>query len=116
MRTFPSPQTQGVAPRKIRRTVDEIRPGYSFDETCPSTVPEAITCALGGDADTLAAIAGPIAEAMHGIPAHLVATARVRAHSLTQALDLVDVIKRLYSASETAGDGDTVNTLTRSEC
>ena len=79
---------QGVAPRKIRRTVehaygynlsrtvDEIRPGYSFDETCQRTVPEAITCALestsfedairnavslGGDADTLAAIAGPIA-------------------------------------------------------
>ena len=136
-------RSQGVAPRKIRRTVehaygynlsrtvDEIRPGYSFDETCQRTVPEAITCALestsfedairnavslGGDADTLAAIAGPIAEAMHGIPAHLVATARVRAHFLTQAPDLVDVIKRLYSASETAGDGDTVNTLTRSEC
>ena len=43
---------QGVAPRKIRRTVehaygynlsrtvDEIRPGYSFDETCQRTVPE----------------------------------------------------------------------------
>ena len=58
---------------------------------------------------------GRLAEAMHGIPAHLVATARVRAHFLTQAPDLVDVIKRLYSASETAGDGDTVNTLTRSE-
>ena len=133
---------QGVAPRKIRRTiehaygynlsrtVDEVRPGYSFDETCQRTVPEAITCALestsfedairnavslGGDADTIAAIAGPIAEAMHGIPAHLVASARVRARFLAQAPDLADVMKRLYSARETAGDGDTVNMLTRSE-
>ena len=121
---------QGVAPRQIRRTiehaygydlsrtVDEIRPGYSFDETCQRTVPEALTCALestsfedavrnaislGGDADTLASIAGPIAEAMHGIEAHLVATERMRARFLSQAPDLVDVMKRLYSARETGG-------------
>ena len=115
---------QGAAPRQIRRTiehayrydlsrtVDEIRPGYSFDATCQGTVPEAITCALestsfedavrnaislGGDADTLAAIA----EAMHGIPAQLVATASTR--FLSQAPDLVDVMERMYSARETAG-------------
>ena len=67
----------------LTRTVDDIRPGYEFNEICQTTVPEAITCALeshsfedavrnaislGGDSDTLAAIAGPIAEAMHGIP------------------------------------------------
>ena len=67
----------------MTQTVDEIRPGYSFDMTCQGTVPQAITCALepesfedavrnaislGGDADTLAAIAGPIGEAMHDIP------------------------------------------------
>lgn len=73
----------------LSRTVDEIRPGYSFDETCQRTVPEAITCALesvsfedavrnaislGGDADTLAAIAGPIAETLHGLPQDLITT------------------------------------------
>ena len=67
----------------MNRTVDEIRPTYRFNETCQRTVPEALICAfesdsfedairnaisLGGDADTLGAIAGPIAEALHGIP------------------------------------------------
>ena len=49
---------QGETPAKIRktissvygydltRTVDQIRPGYYFNETCQGTVPEAITCAL----------------------------------------------------------------------
>ncbi|RMH62914.1 MAG: ADP-ribosylglycohydrolase family protein [Zetaproteobacteria bacterium] len=65
------------------RSVDEVRPGYRFDETCQRTVPEALTCALeaedfedavrnavslGGDADTLAAIAGAVAEARFGVP------------------------------------------------
>ena len=60
----------------IDHTLDEIRPGYSFDVTCQGSVPEAITCflesdsyedtvrnavSLGGDADTQAAIAGGIA-------------------------------------------------------
>jgi len=65
------------------RSVDEIRPSYRFDETCQRTVPEALICALeaegfedavrnavslGGDADTLAAIAGAVAEARFGVP------------------------------------------------
>lgn len=65
----------------LNRTIDEIRPGYRFDETCQRTVPEAIiaflesegfesavrlSISLGGDADTLACIAGSIAEAHHG--------------------------------------------------
>lgn len=64
-------------------TVDEIRPGYSFDVTCEGSVPQAIVCfldaedfedtirnavSLGGDCDTQAAIAGAIAEAYFGIP------------------------------------------------
>ena len=64
-------------------TVDEIRPGYSYDVTCEGSVPEAIVCfldaidfedtirnavSLGGDGDTQAAIAGSIAEAYYGIP------------------------------------------------
>ncbi len=60
-----------------------IRPSYVFNETCQGTVPEAIVCALeardyedavreavslGGDADTLGAITGAIAEALYGLP------------------------------------------------
>jgi ADP-ribosylglycohydrolase len=68
----------------LSRTLDEIRPGYRFNETCQETVPEAIIAylessgftdairnavSLGGDSDTLAAITGSIAEAAYGIPA-----------------------------------------------
>ena len=69
----------------LNRKLDEIRPNYSFDSTCPGSVPEAIICflegrnfeetirfaiSLGGDADTQAAIAGSIAEAFYGgVPA-----------------------------------------------
>ena len=65
------------------KTLDEIRPVYSFNETCQETVPQAILAflestdfedairnaiSLGGDSDTLAAITGSIAEAAYGIP------------------------------------------------
>jgi hypothetical protein len=67
----------------LSRTVDEIRPGYVFNESCQGTVPEALTCALeatdfedairnavsiGGDSDTIACIAGSVAEARFEIP------------------------------------------------
>ncbi len=62
-------------------TVDSIRPDYAFNESCQETVPQAIVSfldsedfedairnaiSLGGDADTLACIAGGIAEAFYG--------------------------------------------------
>lgn len=65
----------------LDRTVDSIRPGYSFDESCQRTVPEALVAfldsadyedavrnavSLGGDSDTLACIAGGVAEAFYG--------------------------------------------------
>ncbi|MCK0508561.1 ADP-ribosylglycohydrolase family protein [Aromatoleum anaerobium] len=67
----------------LERTVDEIRRTYRFNETCQETVPQAFVCALdakdfedairnaisiGGDSDTVAAIAGGVAEALFGIP------------------------------------------------
>ena len=67
----------------LSRTLDEIRPGYRFDVSCQGSVPQAITAflestdfedavrnavSLGGDSDTLAAMAGSIAEAAYGIP------------------------------------------------
>ena len=70
----------------LSRTLDEIRPTFSFDETCQRTVPEAITCfmegkdyedvvrlsvALAGDADTIAAIAGSISSAVDEVPAEI---------------------------------------------
>lgn len=71
----------------LHRTCDEIRPVYSFDESCQGTVPESIiafldstdyesavrlTVSLGGDADTMGAITGAIAEAYYQeIPSYI---------------------------------------------
>ena len=67
----------------LSRTVDEIRPDYKFEVSCAKSVPESIICfldsdsfedcirnciSLGGDADTMGAIAGGIAEAYYGVP------------------------------------------------
>lgn len=67
----------------LSRTLEEIRPTFTFDETCQRTVPESITCylegkdfedvvrlsvALAGDADTIAAIAGSISSAVDEVP------------------------------------------------
>ena len=64
-------------------TLDGIRDSYRFTTDCQATVPQAIEAflestsfedairnavSLGGDSDTLAAIAGAIAEAYYGIP------------------------------------------------
>ena len=71
-------------------TLDEIRPEYSFNETCQGTVPQAFQAffeatsfedairnaiSIGGDSDTLAAITGSVAEAFFGIDDSLEATA-----------------------------------------
>ena len=64
-------------------TLDAIRPAYHFDVSCQGSVPQAIEAfleaesfedavrnavSLGGDSDTIGAIAGSIAEAFYGIP------------------------------------------------
>ena len=64
----------------LNRTVDEIRPNYSFDVTCQGSVPESIVAfldsnswedavkksiSLGGDADTMACITGGNAQAFY---------------------------------------------------
>ena len=72
-------------------TCDDIRPNYVFDETCQGTVPQAITCffegddfedvirnaiSLGGDSDTIGAIAGSVAEAYFGVPYEMIQVVR----------------------------------------
>lgn len=64
--------------------LDDVRPLYSFDVSCQGSVPQAIAAflessdfedairlavSIGGDSDTIAAIAGSIAQARYGIPA-----------------------------------------------
>jgi len=74
-------------------SVDEIRPKYRYDVSSQGSVPQAIICALeatdfedairnaisiGGDSDTIAAIAGSIAEARFSIPEDLALLAWAR--------------------------------------
>ena len=75
-------------------TYEGIKPGYGFDETCQQTIPAALICflesknyedclklaiALGGDADTLAAISGPMAYAFYKtMPEELIANAKAK--------------------------------------
>lgn len=85
---------QGEGKRTIRKhiqenyypldfTLDDIRDEYEFDVSCQGSVPQAIEAflestsfedairnavSIGGDSDTIAAMAGSIAEAYYGIP------------------------------------------------
>jgi ADP-ribosylglycohydrolase len=72
----------------LSETLEEIRPHYYFDETCQGSVPQAIIAflesdsledavrkavSLGGDSDTLACMAGGIAQAYYRtIPDYIV--------------------------------------------
>ena len=62
---------------------EDLKKNYYFNETCQETVPQALYCflisesfedcmrtcvSIGGDTDTVCAIAGGIAEAYYGIP------------------------------------------------
>jgi len=66
----------------LSKSVDEVRDTYEYNELASTTVPECIICflesnsfedsirnaiSLGGDADTLAAITGSMAEAFYGV-------------------------------------------------
>ena len=66
----------------LSRTLKEIRPAYHMDVTCQGSVPEAIIAfleatdfedvvrnavSIGGDTDTIACVAGSIAEAYYGL-------------------------------------------------
>ena len=91
----------------LNRTCDEIRIDYSFDESCQGTVPESIiaflestdfesairlTVSLGGDADTMGAITGGIAEAFYGgVPNHIRKEVLKRLPN-----EFIDVMQRFY--------------------
>lgn len=91
----------------LNRSCDEIRPNYSMDATCQGSVPEAIIAfleglnyedcirnavSLGGDTDTLACIAGGMAEARYGVPKELVYEAKKRIPN-----EMIDVMDKMYT-------------------
>ena len=91
----------------LSRTCDEIRLDYHFDVTCQGSVPESIIAflestdfesavrlavSLGGDADTMGAITGGIAEAYYGgVPEH------IRKEVLKRLpTEFIDVMQKFY--------------------
>ena len=94
----------------LTSTVDEIRPTYRYNERSQDTVPQALICALaatsfedairnaisiGGDSDTIAAIAGPVAEALFGIDDEIAARAWAYLPN-----EMRDVVHALYATAE----------------
>lgn len=91
----------------LDRTCREIRPRYSFDATCQGTVPESIIAflestdyesavrlavSLGGDADTMGAITGCIAEAFYGgVPEYIKVEVLKRLPN-----EFIDVMRKFY--------------------
>ena len=91
---------------KLNRKLNEIRPDFKMYEDCMKTVPEAIigflegtdfedtirnVVSLGGDTDTLGAIAGSIAEAFYEIPPTLIDECRKRL-----APEMIEITDRFY--------------------
>ncbi len=88
----------------LSRSIKDIRPTYSFDVSCSGSVPESIIAflesdsfesairlaiSLGGDSDTMACIAGSIAEPFYGgIPEDL--RCRTRTYLDERLLSVVD--------------------------
>jgi len=88
----------------LERSVAAIRPGYGFDVSCLGSVPESICCfldaddfegaarnavSLGGDADTMACIAGALAQG-YGYPIPSAILQGVRQRLPAELLDVVD--------------------------
>lgn len=87
-------EVEALSGYDLGRRLDDIRPGYGFDATCQGSVPESLIAflesrsfeealrnavSLGGDADTMAAICGGVAEAGYGgVPDWIAAKVRQR--------------------------------------
>ena len=102
----------------LSRNLKEIRPAYHMDVTCQGSVPEAIIAflestdfedtvrnavSIGGDADTIACIAGSIAEAYYGL------TPTLEEECLNRIPNkMKDVIKRFDRARGKAVQGEPI--------
>jgi ADP-ribosylglycohydrolase len=94
----------------LNRTIAEIRPRYEFDVSCQGSVPEAIIAflegnsfeevirlaiSLGGDSDTIGAMAGAIAACVYSIPEEI--AARCNALLTDELRDVMDSFMKMVS-------------------
>ena len=93
----------------LSKTCEDISDNYCFDVSCQATVPQAITAflegegfedviaiaiSLGGDTDTLAAMAGSIAEAYYGITDVLIEECNKRL--TVEMLKVINIFKEKF--------------------
>ena len=93
----------------LNRIVDAIRPDYKFEVSCAKSVPESIICfldsdsfedcvrnciSLGGDADTMGAIAGGIAEAYYGVPKEI--EAKINGYLSDEFIEILERFRATY--------------------
>jgi ADP-ribosylglycohydrolase len=103
----------------LDRKIADIRPGYTFDESCQGTVPEAITAflestgyenairlaiSLGGDSDTIACITGGIAEAFYRVVPDHIAT-NVRGILPDELIEIMEEFSGRYLPSQESMSG-----------
>jgi ADP-ribosylglycohydrolase len=100
----------------LTRPLNAIRSGYRFDVSCQGSVPESLIAflesadyesavrnaiSLGGDADTMACIAGGIAQAFYGsVPEPIAGEVRTRLPD--DFLDVLDRFEHLYGLPNSA--------------
>ncbi len=97
----------------LARSLDTIRPIYDFDVSCQGSVPESLIAflestdyesavrnaiSLGGDADTMACIAGGIAQAFYGAVPEQIAR-EVRSRLPEGFLDVLDRFESRYGSA-----------------
>jgi ADP-ribosylglycohydrolase len=98
---------------RLDKSIDDLRPGFTFQVSCQATVPPAIIAflestdyenairlavSLGGDSDTIACIAGGIAQAYYGgIPGGIRDQSLARLDDRLRAV--VDEFERRFTGS-----------------
>ncbi len=97
-------------------SLDAIRPTYKFDVSCLGSVPQSLVAfleatdyedtirnaiSLGGDADTMACIAGGIAEAYWGVPTDI--QHRAVSYLDESLLDIVQQFNQQFMSTEPQG-------------
>ncbi len=104
---------------EISTDLDHLHETYTFDSTCPGSVPQALACVLqaesfeqamrnclyiGGDTDTIGAIAGSIAEPLFGVPVELrqQAAAMLQSHA-PRLWGIVEEFERTYGRKLASG-------------
>jgi ADP-ribosylglycohydrolase len=104
----------------LSRSLDEIRPGYVFNESCQESVPESMiaflestdfedairnSVSLGGDTDTMGCITGAIAEAFYGgVPDAIAQQTLGRLDDALRAVTLAFCDRYSYQYSHTYSD------------